>query len=295
MAGGGRVVQSVRPASHDPAPTRFQFRVQRWLLTPGIRFLLKAGIPTLVVLGTAGVFLASPTRRADIVALYTQTRSAIEERPEFMVNLMAIDGAGDNLADDIRDMVPIEFPVSSFDLDLTEIRDEIEALDPVRSATGRIRPGGILQVDVTERVPVVVWRNREGLDLLDAEGVYVETLAARADRPDLPLIAGEGAEDHVGEAIQILMAADKLADRVRGIVRMGERRWDVLLDRNQRIMLPTENPVQALERVIALSEAQDLLARDVVVVDMRIAARPTLRMSENAQQDWWQIRHLDKN
>ncbi|QEW21419.1 cell division protein FtsQ [Marinibacterium anthonyi] len=288
-------MQSVRPASHDPAPTRFQFRVQRWLLTPGIRFLLKAGIPTLVVLGTAGVFLASPTRRADIVALYTQTRSAIEERPEFMVNLMAIDGAGDNLADDIRDMVPIEFPVSSFDLDLTEIRDEIEALDPVRSATVRIRPGGILQVDVTERVPVVVWRNREGLDLLDAEGVYVETLAARADRPDLPLIAGEGAEDHVGEAIQILMAADKLADRVRGIVRMGERRWDVLLDRNQRIMLPTENPVQALERVIALSEAQDLLARDVVVVDMRIAARPTLRMSENAQQDWWQIRHLDKN
>lgn len=288
-------MQSVRPASHDPAPTRFQFRVQRWLLTPGIRFLLKAGIPTLVVLGTAGVFLASPTRRADIVALYTQTRSAIEERPEFMVNLMAIDGAGDNLADDIRDMVPIEFPVSSFDLDLTEIRDEIEALDPVRSATVRIRPGGILQVNVTERVPVVVWRNREGLDLLDAEGVYVETLAARADRPDLPLIAGEGAEDHVGEAIQILMAADKLADRVRGIVRMGERRWDVLLDRNQRIMLPTENPVQALERVIALSEAQDLLARDVVVVDMRIAARPTLRMSENAQQDWWQIRHLDKN
>lgn len=288
-------MQSVRPASHDPAPTRFQFRVQRWLLTPGIRFLLKAGIPTLVVLGTAGVFLASPTRRADIVALYTQTRSAIEERPEFMVNLMAIDGAGDNLADDIRDMVPIEFPVSSFDLDLTEIRDEIEALDPVRSATVRIRPGGILQVDVTERVPVVVWRNREGLDLLDAEGVYVETLAARADRPDLPLIAGEGAEDHVGEAIQILMAADKLADRVRGIVRMGERRWDVLLDRNQRIMLPTENPVQALERVIALSEAQDLLARDVVVVDMRIAARPTLRMSENAQQVWWQIRHLDKN
>ncbi len=164
-------MQSVRPASHDPAPTRFQFRVQRWLLTPGIRFLLKAGIPTLVVLGTAGVFLASPTRRADIVALYTQTRSAIEERPEFMVNLMAIDGAGDNLADDIRDMVPIEFPVSSFDLDLTEIRDEIEALDPVRSATVRIRPGGILQVDVTERVPVVVWRNREGLDLLDAEGV----------------------------------------------------------------------------------------------------------------------------
>lgn len=287
-------MQSVRPAPHDPAPTRLQFRVQRWLLTPGIRFLLKAGIPVLLVVGTAGVFMASETRRQALTTFIADTRSSIEDRPEFMVNLMAIDGAGDNVADDIREVVQLEFPVSSFDLDLGQIRDMVEELDPVRSATVRIRPGGILQVDVTERVPVVVWRNREGLVLLDRAGMRVEALPNRADRADLPLIAGEGADTHVTEAMQILAAADKLSDRLRGVMRVGERRWDVLLDRNQRIMLPPDNPVQALERVIALSEAQDLLARDVTAVDMRIAARPTLRMSENAQQDWWRIRHLDK-
>lgn len=287
-------MQSVRPAPHDPAPTRLQFRVQRWLLTPGIRFLLKAGIPVLLVVGTAGAFMASETRRQALTTFIADTRSSIQERPEFMVNLMAIDGAGDNVADDIREVVQLEFPVSSFDLDLGQIRDMVEELDPVRSATVRIRPGGILQVDVTERVPVVVWRNREGLVLLDKAGMRVEALPNRADRADLPLIAGEGADTHVTEAMQILAAAGKLSDRLRGIMRVGERRWDVLLDRGQRIMLPPENPVQALERVIALSEAQDLLARDVTAVDMRIAARPTLRMSENAQQDWWRIRHLDK-
>jgi len=34
---------------------------------------------------------------------------------------------------------------------------------------------------------------------------------------------------------------------------------------------------------------QEALARDVVAIDMRLAERPTLRMSENAIQEWWQV------
>ena len=79
---------------------------------------------------------------------------------------------------------------------------------------------------------------------------------------------------------------------MRGLVRMGERRWDVVLDRGQRILLPEANPVRALERVIVLDEVQETLARDVVVVDMRLAARPTLRMSENAVEEWWQVTRM---
>ena len=76
---------------------------------------------------------------------------------------------------------------------------------------------------------------------------------------------------------------------------MGERRWDVVLDRDQRILLPENAPVQALERVIALSEAQDILERDLAAVDMRIAARPTLRMNKAAVSEWWRIRQLSND
>ena len=107
----------------------------------------------------------------------------------------------------------------------------------------------------------------------------------------LHLEGAEGPVARVAEAMEILAAADEISDRLRGLVRMGERRWDVLLDRDQRILLPEVNPVRALERVIVLSEAKDLLARDVVAVDMRLSARPTLRMSEGTQADWWQARH----
>ena len=60
-----------------------------------------------------------------------------------------------------------------------------------------------------------------------------------------------------------------LAERLRGLVRMGERRWDLVLDRDQRILLPEDGAVEALERVIALDEAQDILSRDILQVDLR--------------------------
>ena len=80
--------------------------------------------------------------------------------------------------------------------------------------------------------------------------------------------------------------------RLRGLVRMGERRWDVVLDREQRILLPETQAVQALERVIALEGAQDVLARDVARVDMRLAQRPTVQMNKDATQELWRIRQI---
>lgn len=277
----------------DPAPSRLSYRMQRWLLTPGVRLFLRAGIPFALIFGGITGYMSDEERRDAFNLALVDMRNSIEQRPEFMVNLMAVDGAGTSVASDIREIVPIDFPVSSFDLNLEDIRQTIVGLDPVKEASVRIRPGGILQIDVIERVPALVWRTREGVELLDETGAHVAFVSARADHPDLPLIAGEGADKHVTEAAQLFAAAKPLGTRLRGLVRVGERRWDVVLDRDQRILLPVTDPVQALERVIELSEVDDMLERDVTVIDMRLAQRPTLRMSQEAVQDWWQIRQLN--
>ena len=96
------------------------------------------------------------------------------------------------------------------------------------------------------------------------------------------------------QALDILAAAAPLADRLRGLVRMGERRWDVVLDRDQRIQLPETAPIIALEKVIALDKAQDLLARDISVIDMRNPVRPTLRLAEPALEELTRIRAIER-
>lgn len=276
----------------DPAPSRLSYRMQRWLLTPGVRLFLRAGVPFAVVFGLVSAYMADEDRRDGFNLAIDGIVRSVQERPEFMVNMMAVDGAGRSVSQDIREVVPLDFPISSFDLDLAAIRDTVVGLDPVKDASVRIRPGGVLEVDVTERVPFLVWRTRDGIELLDETGAHVSFLEARSDRPDLPLIAGDGAELHVQQAMAVLAAAEPLRDRVRGLVRVGQRRWDLVLDRDQKILLPEDNPVQALERVLTLSDAYEMLERDVAQVDMRLGQRPTLRMSQAALESWWQIKQL---
>ncbi|MBW4707838.1 cell division protein FtsQ/DivIB [Roseobacter sp. YSTF-M11] len=274
----------------DPAPSRWAWRMQRLMLTPTFLVLLRAGVPMALTFAAGGLYLSDEARRLAIQDTVAEARASFETRPEFMVQLMAIDGVAGDLAEDIREVVPIDFPTSSFDLDLREIRATIADLPPVQTVSVRIRPGGILQIDVTPRTPVAIWRGREGLVLVDVTGAHVGTLHQRMDRPDLMVIAGEGAQAHVKDALDLYRAAAPLGSRLRGIVRMGERRWDVVLDREQRILLPEAGAVQALERVIALDGAQDILARDVVRVDLRLGARPTVQMSEQATALWWEIK-----
>jgi len=60
------------------------------------------------------------------------------------------------------------------------------------------------------------------------------------------------------------------------------------------VQLPEEVPIPALDRVIALDDAQALLGRDVSVIDMRNGSRPTVRMNETAigtLRALWEAQH----
>ena len=273
----------------DPAPSRWGYRYQRLMLTPGFRKLLKVGLPMLVVGGLVAGWTARDVNRQMVADAYNDIKSQIQQRDEFMVKVMTVDGGDETLSGDVRMVLPVEFPVSSFDLDLEDMRQTVAALPAVADASVRVRPGGILQVNVTQRQPVAVFRSPGGLKLIDAEGVLIQNIIARADRTDLPLITGDGARDVLSEGLEIYRVAGPLLPRMRGLVRMGERRWDVILENGQRVLLPTTNPVAAFERVVALNQAQDMLERDVAVVDMRHPARPTIRMNEQAVASLRQI------
>ncbi len=67
--------------------------------------------------------------------------------------------------------------------------------------------------------------------------------------------------------------------RIRGLVRISNRRWNLVLDRDQSIFLPSDNPIGALEGLIALDQAESILARDLVSIDLRNEHRPVLRLA----------------
>ncbi len=282
-----------QPASrNDPAPSRWSYRMQRVLLTPMYRRMLRFGIPFCLSFGVGAWYLSDPAVQQRITLAVADIRQQIQTRPEFMVKLMSVEGASDRVAEEVRDSFAYTLPASSFDMDLDAVRAAIEELPAVAAAAVRVRQGGVLEIRIAERTPAALIRVPGGLIVIDEAGVALDAAAHRGEYPNLPVLTGPGAEAAVTEALAIRAAAAPLAGRLRGLVRMGARRWDVVLDRGQRIMLPVADPVRALERVIVLSEAQDMLERDIAVVDMRLADRPTIRMKERANDEWWRAKNL---
>lgn len=269
-------------ALRDPAPSKWRYKYQRLMLTPLFRAFVRVGTPLVLIGVIAGTWFSSAENRAMLDAKIAEVKAHVQHRPEFMVQQMKIEGANHGLTTQVLAALPVAFPVSSFDLDLVAMRETVVAMDAVKDADLRVGEAGTLEVTITPRLPVAVWRAGNTLTLLDGDGVFSGTIAARGDRLDLPLIAGDGAEDHIAEALEIFRSTGPLAARVRGLVRMGERRWDLVLDRNIRILLPETDVFAALDRVIVLGQTHDLLERDVAAVDMRNGQRPIVRMSAEA-------------
>ncbi|MDO5613571.1 MAG: cell division protein FtsQ/DivIB [Paracoccus sp. (in: a-proteobacteria)] len=272
-----------RRGRRDPAPSRLAYRLERMWLKPVWRRVIRLGVPAFAVAMVAGVWLSDEHRRAVLTDGINGVIQSVQRRDEFMVRMMTIEGASAPVDKAMRAMLPVDLPASSFDINLTALRLQVMALDAVETVDLRIRPGGVLSATVTEREPAMLWRNARGIDILDAGGHRVASVTSREVRADLPLIAGEGADEKAAEALALIDAAGPILPRVRGLVRQGERRWDVVLDRGQRIQLPESGAVKALERVIALDRAQDVLARDIAVFDLRDPSHLVVRMGIDAR------------
>lgn len=286
-----RPLNRLRRPRLDPAPSRLAYRLQRLMLMPAVRRLLRVGLPGALVLGLAAGYLSDPARRTAIVDSLAELRREVENRPEFTVRLMRVEGASHEVEEDLREIFPWDLPISSFHLPLDQIRTLVEGLPAVAEASVRLQRGGVLRISLRERQPATLWKTPDGTLLLDRAGAVIADLAGGRPVPDgLPLLAGTGADRAVAEALALLRAAEPLEDRVLGLVRVGERRWNLQLTDGRRILLPAQDPVPALERSIVLHETQDLLDRDIVAVDMRLPRRPTLRLRDRAVTQWRRVR-----
>ncbi|WP_224815310.1 cell division protein FtsQ/DivIB [Hasllibacter sp. MH4015] len=276
----------------DPAPSRLSYRVQRLWLTPIFRKALNIGIPLFVLFAAVSWYLSDEDRIDGLFEAAYEIRREIENRPEFRVNVLGIDGAGEQVTEEVRAALALDLPISSFDLDLDELRGRLEALPSVRSADLRVQSGGYLAVRIDERLPAALWLTHEGLSIVDHDGIFIAGFGTRDLPGPLPLLGGEGANLAVPEALALIDAAEPLGDRVHGLVRVGERRWDVVLTNGTRIQLPEAGSRAALDRILALHDVGEILERDVTIVDMRNPGRLTVRLTDGAMTELRRIRTI---
>ncbi len=86
----------------------------------------------------------------------------------------------------------------------------------------------------------------------------------------MPVVSGKNAQARAGEIIAVLESEADLYNEVWSLAYRSERRWDVFLGNNIRIMLPEQNPIDAWNQLAKLDRQHKLTQRNTVDIDLRI-------------------------
>ena len=266
---------------HDPAPSRLGYKFSRWMLSPFIKKSVFFGMPLIILLLPVFIFLKDQNNKNLVEEIVLDFYRKVIERPEFMLSALSIQGSSDSLNAEIREILGLNFPISSFDLDLADLRNRVLSLPPVETAEVRLEGGSILHVKVKEKVPALLLKDDTGIHVLNKNGDYIRPLLSTEYGSKLPVITGEGAQKAAAEAFILFSALYDKLDEVRGLVLVGGRRWNIVLKSGQVIMLPEKKSEQAVQKILILDKAEKILSRDIAVFDFRLPYRITLRFPEN--------------
>lgn len=206
---------------------------------------------------------------------------AVTARTGFAVNEIRVSGNVETSEIDIFDRVGLDGWTSLVSFDVLEARARIESLPWVESVAVRKVYPSTLEVKVAERTPFAIWQQGSVLSLIEADGRVIAPLGG-ARHAALPLVVGHGADKSAADFIARVAAHPDLAARVRGYVRVSERRWNLRLDNGVTVKLPERGEDAALAELAALDARNGLLSRDIESVDMRLADRMVVKLSPDA-------------
>ena len=155
-------------------------------------------------------------------------------------------------------------------------RGALERLPWVREAQVERRFPSTVRVQIVERVPLALWQTQGRHVVLDADGKEIR----RADPgtfANLMIVVGSDAPAHARELLALLATEPDLKDRVSAAVRVGGRRWDLVLDGETRVQLPEQQIAAAWTRLADAQRREAILGRAVARIDLRLADRITFQ------------------
>jgi cell division protein FtsQ len=276
MARATQRQQTSRKASRTKAKKKLAQRARRW------GFSIGAGIGVLLLAGGSwqiySLDLITRAGRAVDASVSKGMASA-----GFRLNQIEVKGRHKTDATRIKEAIGIAQGDSIFTSSLDDIRTNLEAIDTVRRATVERRLPDRLFIEIEERTPVAVWQNQQTLKVVDADGVVL-TKEPPAEHRHLMVVVGEDAPRHLPELFRLLTAQASLAPEVTSAVRVGGRRWDLRLKNGIKVMLPEDEPADALRKLAAWKEEKKILEKAITAIDFRLKERVFIRLTPEEGQ-----------
>jgi cell division protein FtsQ len=232
----------------------------------------------------SGVYGAVKGGHVQVMAGHLQElRDSVGNALGFRIAAVALVGQKQVTREEILTHAGVTGRSSLLFLDAADMRARLKTMPWVADATVLKLYPDRLQIEVTERKPFALWQKDGRVSLIAKDGTVLEPFVAPRFIT-LPLVVGTGAESKAREFLALLDRYPEIRGAVRASVFVAERRWNLRLKNGIDVRLPEGEIERALDTLVALDRERKLFSRDITAIDLRLADRITVRLSDAAAQ-----------
>jgi cell division protein FtsQ len=241
-------------------------------------------VATLLLILASVVYGAVRSNRAGtVVDFFRDVRDGAAAAAGFAIATVAVSGEKHLSREEILAAAGVTPRSSLLFFDVADARVRLLTNPWIAEATVQKLLPDRLVISISERAAFALWQKGGRVGVIAADGTVLEP-SVLPRYAGLPFVVGSGAETRAREFLALLDARPALRADVRASVLVAERRWNLRLKNGVDVRLPEFDVEQALDRLVALERDVKLTERDITAIDLRLADRVTVRLSDQAFQ-----------
>lgn len=157
---------------------------------------------------------------------------------------------------------------NSYSINLNNLNARIGGVPGIQKSAVRRMPNGNLSIQVSLYRAVALWTDGEHFFPLSADGTIVNTPSDTRDADNV-VFRGRLPQD----ISKITTAAHNLISDLDYLEWIENRRWNLYTNAGITVMLPESDPISAIGTLVTLNKNNNILQKDIHVIDMRDNAR----------------------
>lgn len=154
-------------------------------------------------------------------------------------------------------------------LGLNDLEQQIKKIGWIDKANIRKKFPGSIIIKIVERKPSAIWQNNNKIYLSDSSGNLITDKVGN-EYLDLPVIVGKNSVEEVPDFFDIIVSSAYLYSMVDKGKRVGNRRWDIILENGIMIKLPEKDPKKAWKKLAETEKEKNILSKNIKYIDLRI-------------------------
>lgn len=174
-------------------------------------------------------------------------------------------------------------PLLMFDPDAAQIM--LEKLSWVKSAKVERQLPDAIHVEITERTPMAIWQRDKRLSLIDSEGVILTDRKLNRFK-DFIIVVGDDVPQRTADLFALLKSEPEIYKSIEAAKSISNRRWDLVLKSGAVVKLPEEEIALALRRLATMQEDENIMDKNIKVIDVRELSRITVRTKPGAVREY---------